>query len=426
MYKLVFTLKQHTPLIHFQHDQEGATLRATEVKPKLDKFIIEKLLFEQDVCFDFYEHLENGQKSFVNSHEAFKRTALNPKNETQVKWKSWLAGKGDNEHVALDYKLRFDGQFGIKYLVANRLGQKQKDAIGDKFKFIPDTPFFAEEKAIGELFNKHGEIPSLTPDFKERLASIQKIGIFSRDSNGKSVEIKGTIISFNIDLLTIINDKITAFFIDTNFGSRQNKGFGCFSIKSINNTVQPYNIDTLISRPVYKYQNRIDSILEVFKKINLEYKNLRSNAASKQSDLKDYFEEKRGIKWEKDAIYNQVKARVFNKNDFQYIRSILGLADLFEFKHYLPNFKVKVKHLAKNKDEEILRIKSPITFKYFDGYLYLTYNEIPKEIMDQQFEFSFENIEKEKFELKTPRVNENFMDEFLNDKLNKKDWRKLQ
>ena len=43
MYKLVFTLKQHTPLIHFQHDQAGATLRATEVKPKLDKFIIEKL-----------------------------------------------------------------------------------------------------------------------------------------------------------------------------------------------------------------------------------------------------------------------------------------------------------------------------------------------------------------------------------------------
>ncbi len=41
MYKLEVTLKQHTPLIHFQHDQEGATLRASEVKPKLDRFIIE-------------------------------------------------------------------------------------------------------------------------------------------------------------------------------------------------------------------------------------------------------------------------------------------------------------------------------------------------------------------------------------------------
>ena len=43
MYKIEFTLKQHTPIIHFQHDQDGATLRATEVKPKLDRFIIEKL-----------------------------------------------------------------------------------------------------------------------------------------------------------------------------------------------------------------------------------------------------------------------------------------------------------------------------------------------------------------------------------------------
>ncbi|MBN3036603.1 MAG: hypothetical protein JW861_13535 [Bacteroidales bacterium] len=40
MYKIEFTLKQHTPLIHFQHDQLGATLRATELKPKLDHFII--------------------------------------------------------------------------------------------------------------------------------------------------------------------------------------------------------------------------------------------------------------------------------------------------------------------------------------------------------------------------------------------------
>ena len=40
MKTLKVTLKQHTPLIHFQHDQYGATLRASEVKPKLDEYII--------------------------------------------------------------------------------------------------------------------------------------------------------------------------------------------------------------------------------------------------------------------------------------------------------------------------------------------------------------------------------------------------
>ena len=47
MHTLKVTLKQHTPLIHFQHDQEGATLRASEVKPKLDKFILTRLSKEE-------------------------------------------------------------------------------------------------------------------------------------------------------------------------------------------------------------------------------------------------------------------------------------------------------------------------------------------------------------------------------------------
>ena len=36
-------LQQQTPLIHFQHDEPGACLRASEVKPKLDRFLREQL-----------------------------------------------------------------------------------------------------------------------------------------------------------------------------------------------------------------------------------------------------------------------------------------------------------------------------------------------------------------------------------------------
>ena len=38
-FKLEYTLVAQTPLIHFQPGQAGATLRATEVKPKLDDFL---------------------------------------------------------------------------------------------------------------------------------------------------------------------------------------------------------------------------------------------------------------------------------------------------------------------------------------------------------------------------------------------------
>jgi hypothetical protein len=71
MHKLKFTLKQHTPLIHFQHDQAGAILRATEVKPKLDQFLIRKY---------------GGIEVITDTHP------------------DWLIGDGQNP--SLDYKLR--------------------------------------------------------------------------------------------------------------------------------------------------------------------------------------------------------------------------------------------------------------------------------------------------------------------------------
>ena len=39
-----YILKAHSPIIHFQHNLCGATLRATEVKPKLDAFLKKKLI----------------------------------------------------------------------------------------------------------------------------------------------------------------------------------------------------------------------------------------------------------------------------------------------------------------------------------------------------------------------------------------------
>lgn len=42
MSKLVVSLKQHTSLIHFKPNEENATIRITELKPKLDKFLLKK------------------------------------------------------------------------------------------------------------------------------------------------------------------------------------------------------------------------------------------------------------------------------------------------------------------------------------------------------------------------------------------------
>ena len=74
--KRTYHLDQQTPMVHFQSDEEGATLRASEVKPKLDRFIIAQL-GDGDYKKGVKEALSRG----------------------------WLVGNG--EHPALNYKLRF-------------------------------------------------------------------------------------------------------------------------------------------------------------------------------------------------------------------------------------------------------------------------------------------------------------------------------
>ncbi len=64
-FKVEFTLKQHTPMIHFQAKtkDEGATLRATELKPKFDKFLIE--YFEKN-NITYKDFLIPGEKKALN------------------------------------------------------------------------------------------------------------------------------------------------------------------------------------------------------------------------------------------------------------------------------------------------------------------------------------------------------------------------
>ncbi len=73
MYEFSIVLKCHAPIIHFQHDKPGATLRATEVKPKLDRFLKKKVdevpanwyARNSDKALDYKVRIEacEGQKS---------------------------------------------------------------------------------------------------------------------------------------------------------------------------------------------------------------------------------------------------------------------------------------------------------------------------------------------------------------------------
>jgi hypothetical protein len=326
MYKLEFTLKQHTPLIHFQHDQAGATLRATEVKPKLDQFIIEKLLKEQNIRFDYYDD----KHQFVNAHEAFKRETEDPITETQKKWASWLVGKGKNEHVALDYKIMIDA----KNITTEEIPEKANKA-----------PMY---------FGNMGEEYA---DKAMRLVSCEKVKLF--------------IMCLNQDLRLTIKGKFPYFIARTNFGTRQNKGYGSFFFheEDLNGflTIDHY----LKGNPCLKIHKQ-DWRSGLFV-INYYYQRLKSgvnyNSHYHPSFFRDFMYSNQSVQWEKPWLKQKFFPVSGSLNNPKFARALLGLSPIFEFKNKRnpsnpkpatypqTNFRVELK------SETISRHKSPITFK---------------------------------------------------------------
>ncbi|MBC8602930.1 hypothetical protein H8784_14530 [Parabacteroides acidifaciens] len=372
MKTLKVRLKQHTPLIHFQHDQYGATLRASEVKPKLDRFILTKI--------------GNGY------YDAGVNTAKN---------KTWLIGKG--EHPALDYKLRIkSSDKKQEYLIASYLSQRNKDTLENRgINVIDQSPFFAQEKENSEIVRG-----------SKSWNDIKAKGIICQD-------IIVDIYSVHEDLVNgILSEYIQSFFAFENFGMRQDKGFGCFTVESIFvrgldeekqiplKLVEQLFKDNFLIR--YKKVLTDNSLSSAFSTISNDYRLLKSgkNKPYAKSKLMLYGL-KRNQRWEKkffkeyiDEIYqkedgtyyklksfhNEDKNGLDEDEDFYYLRALLGLANQYEFLLSNPPSDNK-KMIVSIKSDDVERFKSPIIFKVIDGIVYLLGNQISSEILSKKFYF---------------------------------------
>ncbi len=67
-----YHLEQQTPMIHFQSDEYGATLRASEVKPKLDRFLLTQLGGEEKVRKDHPDWFISDKHPALNYKLRFK------------------------------------------------------------------------------------------------------------------------------------------------------------------------------------------------------------------------------------------------------------------------------------------------------------------------------------------------------------------
>ena len=276
-------LKQHTPLIHFQHNERGATLRASEVKPKLDRFIIEKI----------------GGRVY----EVVKQDVKNHNKELFI----------DKDGIyALNYKLQIKSIPSTDWQI--RIQQKPNPKIknGVKYYFQNEFPLI-----LSNMGGKTSADELLNFSYFD---TIELVFV----TQGKQSQM----------LSSIIEKYIVLFFANQNFGQRSDKGFGSFTVSSVTSssgTEHNYTWEseylpentTLFQYDLLDGMSRYDVLKELFSVIDFYWKSLKSginytkrrkvdnilsrsfNQNYKKAFLFQYLE-KRGVTWEKRVVKNNL------------------------------------------------------------------------------------------------------------------------
>ena len=362
--KLELDLKCHAPIIHFQPstNAKGATLRASEVKPKFDKYIWTK------------------EPEELATYEL------------------------------LPYKMKFIA--------------KNKEVIDEK------------------VADEYVDIPLYYAKDQKRMVI----------TNPRIV-----ITCFDPILQKLIVKHIKNFFIVTNFGAAQGKGYGSFTIDSEkNDQVEQENIEKILMeefglKTLYKIDcnklvgklAKFEAIKKIFRIIENFYKIIKGGINHKEyikGFLFIHMNEK-GIKNEKVVLKTEIIDHPYASNQNKvkqepkinshkecYVRALLGLSSSFAFKDQrrqkggAVDVNIKISHA----DETIERFPSPLTFKVINKIIYIIPKQIDEQIWNQKFIFTYElgkdvknsngidpKVKPEELELYTPDSNEFCLEDFL-------------
>ncbi len=388
MEKIVVKLGQDTPMWHFQGAFDDCCLRATEVKPKLDRFLLAKL--------------DKGELS-VNDR-ALKSSEVSP---------AWWINK---DKTALNYKMRISAE-------SRRIIDSQ----------VPDVDR-----------NGNPRFKNLYPVYFARVGE-------NKSKDTELVKMEGIRVELMVsddDLAKCIKNNIAAFFASHSFGARQDKGFGCFRVikdPSCNSKETTPTMGVLSGASYFfvvpgpstndskekqegqkeqdeqkKKEAEQKRFQSLFQHINYFHKIIRSGVNERgcyvKSMMYHYAKSKNDV-WDKPVIrtkfnyknnvyksicrrmdsgrpvrpqlseeYNQYNNLIGKKNLY---RDALGLATSQDWKAY--DNKVEIS-LHGNKKEEV-RFKSPIDYRPVprkDGgfNVYIIIHELPDELRQARFDIS--------------------------------------
>jgi hypothetical protein len=353
MHEAIFTLRQETPIIHFLHDQPGATIRATELKPKLDKFILGDFLkINRDAANEFAEIITNLRQVVDEKKPSLYQISIQqPINEPKFYYFESRFSTNETEYLAK--------------LLKQKLGKSNLDLVSG--------PFFANNDKRNDAEKKGKE---------EKWEEI-RLGIQYKE--GINVLVK----SWDSKLISLIQKALPLLFCIENFGMRQSKGFGCFASTDVSEQTFEQAVKSsfafVAKRPLPNGQTNI------FKVIDETYKDLR-NRPPRQEDqearslLRDYFRKQDPeVEWEKETITRILIHEEGEQPDpdVRFVRVLLGLPGLHDYPQSPGRPKVKICE----KSGVIERFRSPITFKVHGNSLYLLARPTDPGMLGKAFQF---------------------------------------
>ncbi len=321
--KMVFKLKQQTPMIHFQYDQTGAAIRGSELKPKLDKFLYKKY-----------------------------------GSEIKSSWRINESAKDEKVRNALNYKVR---------VFADSNQQK-----------VEEPPKY------GMYFGNVGK-------------SLEyKYYVFYKEP------IILEIICLFEELRQKIKESIEEFFLVTNFGTRQSKGFGCFTLvegpkaKAILDKGNYNYFYTTYSKEDYSALLDITKVIMDVMKGGINFNGVYIKGYIQREYLNDIGEKNIGSDkaFIKDIVWKanpRPKERKEPYPEHTYVRALLGVSERITFKDDLRKGDVKIEP----ESEEVNRFQSPITVSIVGKYIFFIITDSDMEICGEKFKFSHGDNSKE-------------------------------
>lgn len=374
-YKLV----QHTPLIHFQHSEPHACLRATEVKPKLDRFLIEQL--EKDDRFG------------------------------DGRWKKWFVGDGSQQ--SFDYMMRITPN-------SEQVDRTQSIENGIE-RAIARAEHRPPNASLHEIHKNYFGNMASGNNIQDTVQAIQetfKESLFYKDG------LTLTIRCFIPELLTFIDEHIRGFFMMHNFGTRQRKGFGSFTVDISTKPNEPKGFDLVGKYCPNAYYCKLgndvnaDALLDAVWVISAFLRSgfNRGEGNYVRGFVFRYFQrEKNPLANDKAFVKQNVLRNVYNEATrgehlhpygnnvrYRYVRGLLGTNENSRFCRN-PRGETRedrtVHNIYIHSAEGVERFPSPLLFKPIGKFVFILPQKMPDEIFGSEF-YILEKKQEEEYDRK--------------------------